>query len=134
MKLLLDTHILLWTLNDDPRLSEDAREWIDREDSEIYYSVISPWETEIKYSLHPEMIRTTGEELIHYSDEAGFRCLPLSQRHIGVLPTLRRKDGTPDHKDSFDRIMIAQAKKDGMLFLTHDRLLSGYEEKCIIIV
>ena len=134
MKLLLDTHILLWTLADDPRLSEKAREWIENADAEIYYSVISPCETEIKYSVHPEMIRISGNELTRYCDEAGFHCLPVASRHVRVLSSLKRRENAQEHKDPFDRMMISQAKADGMLFLTHDRLLSGYDEACIVMV
>ena len=56
MKLLLDTHILMWTLTDDPRLSASARTLIEHADSEIYYSVISVWETDIKHLLHPDVL------------------------------------------------------------------------------
>ena len=134
MKLLLDTHILLWTLADDPRLSSKARELIDHPETEIYYSIVSPWETGIKYAVHPEMIRLSGDELMQYCEEAGFLPLSVTARHVHALFTLKREENAPAHKDPFDRIMIAQAKADGMLFLTHDRLLPYYEEHCIVYV
>ncbi len=134
MKLLLDTHIILWTLAGDERLSQKARELIEHPESEIYYSTASPWETDIKHALHPEAMSLSGAQMIEYCDEAGFLPLPIANRHIRNLCTLERADGAPPHRDPFDRIMIAQAKTDGMLFVTHDALLPWYGESCIVFV
>ncbi len=134
MKLLLDTHILMWTLTDDPRLSASARTLIEHADSEIYYSVISVWETDIKHHLHPDVLSINGEQLAAYCHEAGFHSLSLTVRHISPLHTLTRKPDAPAHRDPFDRIMICQALSEGMFFLTHDSLLPFYNEPCIIPV
>ena len=134
MKLLLDTHILLWTLADDPRLSRQAREMIDHPESEIIYSAVSPWETEIKHALHPDQMSISGSDLITYCQEAGFISLPVANRHVIMLSTLSRREESAPHRDPFDRIMICQAKADGLIFLTHDHLLPDYQEPCIVYV
>ena len=134
MKLLLDTHILMWALADDARLSEKARSIISDERNELYYSVVSAWEVSIKHALHPESFDLSEEALIDYCEQNEILPLSLSIRHIPVLSSLKRSDSAPAHKDPFDRVMIAQAKSDGLMFVTHDRLIADYDEACILIV
>ena len=78
MNLLLDTHLLIWALNEDPRLSNKARELILDSDNAIYYSAVSIWEVSIKHSLHPDDIACSGKELAQYCKEAGF--IPVEMR------------------------------------------------------
>lgn len=134
MNILLDSHVLLWALTDDIRLSQKARNYIMDSDNFIFYSAASVWELSVKHSLHPESIAFTAEELIQYCDEAGFDALDISVEHVLLLDTLKRPETAPRHKDPFDRLLIAQAKAEGMLFLTHDALLPDYNESCIIPV
>ena len=115
-------------------LARLARSIIDHPDHVVYYSVISAWETDIKHMVHPDAITISGTELISYCEEAGFLSLPVASRHVKMLQTLRREEDAPVHRDPFDRMMICQAKADGMLLLTHDRLLPYYREECIIPV
>ena len=134
MKLLLDTHILLWTLGNDAKLSRYARELISNPQNDIYYSIISPWEITIKHMAHPEDFKTSGIELIRFCDETGFRMISIKREHIVMLEGLKREENAPIHKDPFDRILLAQAKADEMAFITHDGLMSFYNEPCIIKV
>lgn len=134
MNLLLDTHILIWTLNEDPRLSEKARGLILDPDNFIYYSTVSIWEVAIKHANHPENVTFTGKELSRYCQEAGFLSVEMRDKHVYALETLTRAADAPPHHDPFDRMLIAQAKAENMSFLTHDSLLSAYNEKCIISV
>ena len=67
MKLLLDTHILIWALNDDPRLPKKARELLLKPENSIYYSVVSIWEVAIKHAIHPENVTFTGRESESFS-------------------------------------------------------------------
>lgn len=134
MKVLLDTHILLWTLTANDKLSDRAREIIASKDNDIFYSTASVWEVSIKHSIHPENMPLSGRELSEYCLEAGYEVLSVKDEHVYVLETLVRKEDAPRHNDPFDRIMIAQAKAEGMLFLTRDSLLSYYNEKCILLV
>ena len=134
MNLLLDTHVLIWALNEDQRLSEKARELILNPDNAIYYSSVSIWEVAIKHAIHPESVTFTGKELSQYCQEAGFLPVEMRDRHVFALETITRADDAPQHHDPFDRMLIAQAKAENMSFLTHDRLLPYYNEKCIISV
>lgn len=134
MNLLLDTHILIWALNDDARLPKKAKEMILDPDNAVYYSSISIWEVSIKHMLHPENVTFSGEELSGYCQEAGYIQVEMRDRHVYALETLKREKGAPDHSDPFDRILIAQAKTENLTFLTHDALLPFYGEKCVALV
>ena len=134
MNLLLDTHVLIWALNEDARLSEKARELILDPDHVIYYSSISIWVVAVKHARHPDNVTFTGKELSQYCQEAGFLPLELRDKHVYALETLTRAENAPAHHDPFDRMLIAQAKAENLSFLTHDSLLPAYNEKCIIPV
>ena len=134
MNLLLDTHILIWALNDDPQLSEKAREMILEPGNAVYYSVMSIWEISIKHSAHPEDLEFSGKELSEFCQDAGFLPLELRDKHVFALETINRPENAPRHNDPFDRMLVAQAKAENMSFLTHDSLIPYYEEKCIIQV
>lgn len=134
MDLLLDTHILLWTFNNDPKLSKKTQDIIKNADSTIFYSIISMWEVAIKHKKSPDLMNTSGTEFMHYCEMAGFKKLPIDDRHICALETLEKKNGMPEHNDPFDRMLISQAKADGMLLLTHDQKFSFYDEPYIAIV
>ncbi|HCT89931.1 MAG TPA: PIN domain nuclease [Lachnospiraceae bacterium] len=134
MNLLLDSHILIWALNDDPRLSDKARELIMDPDNAIYYSVVSIWEISIKHASHPENVTFTGKELSEYCREAGFLPAEMRDRHVYALETITRAENAPPHHDPFDRMLVAQAKAENMSFLTHDSWIPYYNETCIISV
>ena len=134
MNLLLDTHILIWALNEDPRLPEKARDIILDTHNTIYYSTVSIWEIAIKHAAHPENVAFTGKELSQFCEEAGFLPVEVRNKHVFALETLTRAEGAPPHHDPFDPMLIAQAKAENMSFITHDSLLPYYEEKCILPV
>ena len=134
MNLLLDTHILIWALNDDYRLPEKAKEMILDENNAIYYSSVSIWEVAIKHAIHPENVEFTGKELSDYCRQAGFLPVEMRDKHVFSLETITRAEGAPPHHDPFDRMLIAQAASENMTFITHDKLLTYYEEKCITLV
>lgn len=133
MKILLDSHILLWALAGHEKLSQRAAILIQNPDNIIYYSVASLWELSLKHAVHPENVEFSDKELCDFCDEAEYVPLDVKRRHILMVETLRRRDGARRHKDPFDRILIAQAKAEGMIFLTHDSLLSDYGEPCVIV-
>jgi len=134
MKLLLDTHIILWALNDNPKLSEQARVLIMDVDNDIYYSSASVWEITIKYMSKPDKIRLSGSELSKLCRKMGYQMLPITDKHVEELETLVFHNEHGFHNDPFDRIMIAQAKADGMRFVTHDSKIPYYNESCVIAV
>ncbi len=134
MNLLLDTHILIWALNGDSRLPEKAKKLILDPENVIHYSTVSIWEISIKHTNHPDNVGFSGKELAQYCREAGFAPVDMRDKHVFALETIRRAEGAPPHRDPFDRMLIAQAKAENMSFITHDMLLSYYEEQCIILV
>lgn len=134
MKLLLDTHIILWALDDNPKLPSQARALIMDAENDIYYSSASIWETTIKYMSKPDKIRISGSKLSDLCREMGYQMLPIADKHVKALETLVYHDQNYAHNDPFDRIMIAQAKADGLKFITHDSKIPYYEEACVMVV
>ncbi|MDO5424265.1 MAG: type II toxin-antitoxin system VapC family toxin [Eubacteriales bacterium] len=134
MKVLLDTHIILWALENSSKLPEQARKIIEDEENQIYYSTASIWEIAIKHKARPDKMRIDGRGLSEKCQASGFEMLPVSDRHVYELDTLTRPEDAPPHNDPFDRIMLSQAKADGLKFLTHDSLIPHYHEPCVLSV
>ena len=134
MKILLDTHIAIWAVLDSEELPDAAKTMILDEDNEIYYSTASVWEITIKHMAHPETFLYSGRHLVKGCEENGFMPLPIFDKHAAELETLARTKGAPPHKDPFDRMLLAQAKSEGMKFMTHDALLPYYNESFVISV
>lgn len=120
MRLLLDTHVYLWWLQDHPKLSRAGRSKIVAA-SEVYISSASIWEASIKASIGKLDVDMT--ELVAAIAASGFMELPITARHAAMVMQL------PDiHRDPFDRILIAQAMCEPLGFLTMDHSLAGYSE------
>lgn len=117
-RLLLDTHVLLWWLSDDPRLGQTTRQVIADPRNDIYVSAASTWEISIKRSLGKLSAPDDMDSII--GDE-GFDKLPISLFHgdqAGMLPE--------HHKDPFDRMLIAQAQAEGLVVVTNDEKITRY--------
>lgn len=134
MRVLLDTHIILWTLENNSKLPEKARKIIGDERNQIYYSTASVWEIAIKHMARPDKMLIDGRAFSEKCMESGFEMLPVYDRHVYGLETLARPDNAPPHNDPFDRIMLAQAKVDELRFITHDSLIPYYNEEYILAV
>ena len=131
-EILLDTHIILWMILGDERLSEKARKLIKENIGSIYYSIASMWEVQIKYARKKMPI--SGIEFMHYCEQSGYHKLPIDDLHVVELACLEREESAPFHNDPFDRILLSQAKAEGFSFLTHDSLFRGYNEPCLVEV
>lgn len=135
MKILLDTHVLIWLHTGDERLSKKAIEMLSDINNIIYYSTASIWESEIKHGLHPEVFSISGEELEHLSNLADLRNIQIESAHVlGINKLAYSKSAKKEHKDPFDKLLISQAKCEGMFLMTHDKLIGNYEEDCIIFI
>lgn len=134
MNILLDTHIILWTLSNDSDLSVKARTLIEDSRNDIFYSIISLWEIEIKHTVRPDKLKPSAEEVDDFCKNSGFFMLPLKLTSINLLSTLNRPDNTPPHKDPFDKMLICQSLSENMVFITHDRLIGDYNLPNIITV
>ncbi len=132
MKYLFDTHIIIWTLEDDKRLSQKVKDIIANNNDQIYYSVISPWETEIKHLKHKNF-NLSGKQMTTMCDCNGMFCLPIEAEHVEELKNLNKPEDVA-HNDPFDRMLLAQAKAEKMILITHDKKFKAYDEKCLMIV
>ena len=119
MRILLDTHILLWWMFDDSRLKLHLRDQIVARSNAIYFSSISIAEIAIKISLDKLF---APREMLLLFDEAGFTELPVTARHSEALIPLPWH-----HRDPFDRLLIAQAQVENLALATADRALAAYE-------
>ncbi|MBO4321130.1 MAG: type II toxin-antitoxin system VapC family toxin [Treponema sp.] len=135
MKLLLDTHILVWFHTEDARLTTKALDLIMDDENLVYYSPLSVWESEIKHNLHPDDFTFSGKRLDELCKASGMIFLPLVSEQIFLLNSLKYSPtAKKTHKDPFDRMLICQAKAEGMYLLTHDELIPFYNEPCVISV
>lgn len=105
MNLLLDTYIAIWALNDDPALSEKARELILDPDNTIYYSTVSVWEVLLKHARRPDNIPFIEADFSEGCREAGFVPLGLADKHILAVHTLSRPD-SPDLLFSYEILSL----------------------------
>ncbi|MEV8389679.1 MULTISPECIES: type II toxin-antitoxin system VapC family toxin [unclassified Streptomyces] len=118
MRLLLDTHIILWWLADSPELDDGVKDLLDKEPS-VYVSAVSPWEIAIKQSLG----KLEGpEDLAERARDSQFTPLSITAGHgvrAGRLPAY--------HRDPFDRLLVAQAQIEGMTLVTRDKWIPHYD-------
>ena len=121
MKLLLDTHLLLWTVGDSPRLSKEACELIDDPKNELFFSAASVWEIAIKRGLGRDDFEVDARVLRRGLLDNGYSELPVMSEHAVAL------DGLPSiHRDPFDRLLVAQATVEGITLLTGDSMVASY--------
>jgi PIN domain nuclease of toxin-antitoxin system len=121
VKLLLDTHILLWAAGDPDRLPPHARAMIEDPIHQLIFSAASLWEIAIKHTIGRSDFRADPALLRRGLLDNGYTELAITGRHAVALAGL-----PPLHKDPFDRILIAQASADGLLLLTVDPLIARY--------
>jgi len=121
MKLLLDTHLLLWAAGEPSRLSKEARNLVNDPENELFFSAASLWEVSIKRGLGRKDFKADPRLLRRGLLDNGYGELPIHSDHVVVLDTL-----PAIHKDPFDRILVAQAIVEGIELLTTDSQLAQY--------
>lgn len=121
MKLLLDTHLLLWAAGDPKRLPKAARLLIEDTQNELLFSAASLWEITIKRSLVRRDFQVNPRLFRRALLDNGYSELPITSEHAVNIDHL-----PPTHKDPFDRILVAQASVEGITLLTNDRRLADY--------
>jgi PIN domain nuclease of toxin-antitoxin system len=121
VKLLLDTHVLLWALAEPDRLSDSARRALEGGEHELVVSAASVWEIAIKQSLGKlELPGPVDSWLLDAVEELDATWLAIEPADAAAVARL------PDHhRDPFDRMLVAQAQR-GFTLVTHDRRLSAY--------
>ena len=121
MRLLLDTHLLIWAAMFPDRLSEAARSLVNDPRNELLFSALSIWEVAIKSVLRRESFQVDPRLLLRGLLENGYTELPITSRqavNVDALPPL--------HGDPFDRLLLAQAISESTLLLTADAQLAQY--------
>ena len=122
-RLLIDTHVFLWWLSDDPQLGPKARDLISNPGNQVFVSAATAWEISIKKSIGK---LDAPDDLDAIAEEEGFEKLPISffhGEHAGDLPRY--------HRDPFDRMLIAQSQTEGLEIITADKSIPKYAVKAI---
>lgn len=122
MRLLLDTHIALWAITADRRLTTAARTQLNADEVEVFVSAASLWEIGIKHSLGRGDMPIDAESAAEEFRRAGFQPLSITWSHVSrsaVLPPL--------HRDPFDRLLVAQALLEPLVLMTHDAKVAAYD-------
>jgi PIN domain nuclease of toxin-antitoxin system len=121
MKLLLDTHLLLWAAGEPDRLPDDAKAMIAETNNELFFSVASLWEIAIKQGLGRSDFQADARLLRRGLLDNGYSELPIVSEHVVAIDAL-----PPLHKDPFDRLLVAQATVEGVTLLTVDARVAQY--------
>lgn len=119
MRILLDTHLLLWWLGDDPALGDRGRELISAPENLIFISAASVWEIRIKQGIGKLDLPEDFAEVLATQP---FETLAVTVEHAHAL-----RDLPLHHRDPFDRVLIAQARLERLTILTRDRALGRYD-------
>ena len=120
MRVLVDTHLLLWAVASSRRLPKEARSLILDTANEVFYSAASAWEVAIKSTLRRDF-KANPTVLVRALAQSGFSELPVTAAHaarVAGLPAI--------HRDPFDRLLVAQSLAEPMTLLTNDAVLLGY--------
>jgi PIN domain nuclease of toxin-antitoxin system len=118
LRLLLDTHVAIWALDEPKRLSAATRKAIETEENDIFVSVVSPWELAIK---GPRQGLRVPDDFEKGLIDEGITLLPVLWRHTDPLESMAYH-----HRDPFDRMLVAQALTNGLTIVTADRKLRDY--------
>ena len=128
MRLLIDTHIALWAIADDRRLSLRARQLLLDSENQVHVSAASIWEIAIKRQKNPAVMPIDSNDALAAFTQSGFLFLPISPAHAVAtqrLPAL--------HADPFDRMLIAQAQCEPLHLLTADARLASYSDLVMLV-
>jgi PIN domain nuclease of toxin-antitoxin system len=121
MKLLLDTHLLLWAAGEPKRLPKGVSTLLEDRDNELLFSAASLWEVVIKSGLGRKDFRVQARLLRRGLLDNGYSELPILSDHVVAIESL-----PPIHKDPFDRVLVAQATVEGITLLTNDPVVAQY--------
>jgi PIN domain nuclease of toxin-antitoxin system len=121
MKYLLDTHTLIWSLEEDKQLSMTAQRIIADENNQIFASVVNLWEMAIKISIGKLQLQQSLEQVIDKIDEYDISLLPIKPTHL-----VKVRDLPFEHNDPFDRLLIAQCLQEDLKFISNEALFLRY--------
>ena len=122
MRILLDTHVLIWALEDSPKLPLKIRDAILDENNQIYVSTLSLWEIAIKHKKMPESMPYSATQIRDFAMRAGYIFLSLNLDAI----TIFEQNDLSEHKDPFDQLLVCQSASHNMRLFTHDEKMKQY--------
>lgn len=128
---LADTHLALWLIDGSDKLPAKAKEMMCEGTGPWYLSTVSVWEVMLKHQVHPEQMLIDSETFLGDCEASGFRVLSLEPDHIfeaSRLPLMKQ------HKDPFDRMLLAQARRESMALVTHDSSFGLYKDPRVLLV
>ena len=127
MKILLDTHAFIWWFNEPEKLSTKALAILTDRGHEVFLSVVSVWEMQIKMQAGKLKLAIPLRQLVREQVQTnGLRLLPVVLKHVLTLDSL-----PAHHKDPFDRLLVAQANVESVFLVSGDPMLSGYPVKLV---
>lgn len=128
MKLLLDTHTLLWAVGDPSRLPLSVRQLIDDHRNEIVISVASIFEIASKRAARSRLVPDIpAQRMLELANAAGYRVLAFTAQHAVATESV-----AAFHGDPFDKLLLAQAAAEGLQLVTHDEALADYDPHAIL--
>jgi PIN domain nuclease of toxin-antitoxin system len=122
MKLLLDTHAAIWFVTDNKQLPKSSKQLIENPENHCFISIATLWEMGIKYSLGKLKLKAELNKIFELFFDSGLILIPITPEHILTNTTLPFL-----HRDPFDRLIIAQAKREGYTIISKDREFENYE-------
>ena len=125
MDYLLDTHTLLWSLNSSEKLPEHIKEIINNRRNRIFVSNVSLWEIEIKHLKNPSLMPYTAQKIYNALNRADFIEMDVRDEYIFELENISSQG---IHKDPFDYLLLATAKCEEMVLISHDANTSLYKD------
>lgn len=126
MNLLLDTHIVIWFITNDGKLSKKIKNIIEDSNNRCFINIVSYWELSIKYSLGRLDLNSTVEEIFNIIEKSGFDILPITLNHIIQLSKLEHF-----HNDPFDRLIISQSIIENLHLVSNDNYFPAYNVQLI---
>tara|TARA_R110002049_G_scaffold298454_1_gene488183 strand:- start:94 stop:489 length:396 start_codon:yes stop_codon:yes gene_type:complete len=122
MNLLLDTHTTIWFVTDNMKLPKSAKQLIENSENHCFISIATLWEMGIKYSLKKLMLKAELNKIFELFFDSVLILLPITPDHILTNTSLPFH-----HRDPFDRLIIAQAKREGYSIISKDREFENYD-------
>ena len=129
MRLLVDTHVLLWAIAEPPKLPRGSQAKLKAAENEVLFSAASIWELAIKLRIGRIVLPVELEEITEAAKSMGFAELPVSAAHTASVRSLPLY-----HRDPFDRVLVAQAIHEPARLLTADHVLGQYSTLVEVIV
>ena len=128
MKLLIDSHIALWAITENPKLPHKVKSLLLTPSFEVFVSAATIWEVAIKHSVNRGNMPCSGSEARRFFIDAGYSLLAITDEHVVAIENL-----APIHADPFDRIIVAQALSESLRLITHDENVAKYSESIILV-